>query len=79
MQQRTENDAWLADVFEEHRARLRAVAYRMLGSLPDPDDTVQDAWVRFSQSDADSVDNMGGYLTTIVARICLNMLRARRG
>lgn len=75
---RTEDGTWLAEVFEKHRAHLRAVAYRMLGSLPDADDAVQDAWVRFSQSQADGVDNLGGYLTTIVARICLNTLRARK-
>jgi RNA polymerase sigma-70 factor (ECF subfamily) len=69
---------WLAEVFEKHRARMRAVAYRMLGSLPDADDAVQDAWVRFSQSDTGGVDNVGGYLTTIVARVCLNTLRARK-
>jgi RNA polymerase sigma-70 factor (ECF subfamily) len=73
---RTEDDTWLAEVFEEHRAHLRAVAYRMLGSLPDADDAVQDAWVRFSQSHAAGVDNLRGYLTTIVARVCLNTLRA---
>ncbi len=78
MQQRTGDDGWLAEVFEEHRARLRAVAYRMLGSLPDADDAVQDAWVRFSQSEAGGVDNLGGFLTTIVARVCLNTLRARK-
>lgn len=78
MQQRTGDDGWLAERFEEHRARLRAVAYRMLGSLPDADDAVQDAWVRFSQSDAGGVDNLGGFLTTIVARVCLNTLRARK-
>jgi len=75
---RTEDGTWLAEVFEEHRAHLRAVAYRMLGSLPDADDAVQDAWVRFSQSQAGGVDSLGGYLTTIVARICLNTLRARK-
>jgi RNA polymerase sigma-70 factor (ECF subfamily) len=68
---------WLADRFEEHRARLRAIAYRMLGSLSDADDAVQDAWVRLSRSGADDVENLGGWLTTIVARVCLNMLRAR--
>lgn len=78
MQRRTGDDAWLAEVFEEHRARLRAVAYRMLGSLADADDAVQDAWVRFSQSDAGGVENLGGFLTTIVARVCLNTLRARK-
>ena len=77
MWQRT-GDGWLAEAFEEHRPRLRAVAYRMLGSLPDADDAVQDAWVRFSQSGADGVENLGGYLTTIVARVCLNALRARK-
>jgi RNA polymerase sigma factor (sigma-70 family) len=76
--QATQDGIWLAEVFEEHRARLRAVAYRMLGSLPDADDAVQDAWVRFSQAEAGSVDNLGGFLTTIVARVCLNMLRARK-
>jgi RNA polymerase sigma factor (sigma-70 family) len=75
---RTEDGAWLAEAFEEHRAHLRAVAYRMLGSLPDADDAVQDAWVRFSRSEAYRVDNLGGFLTTIVARVCLNMLRARK-
>jgi RNA polymerase sigma factor (sigma-70 family) len=75
---RTEDGTWLAEVFEEHRAHLRAVAYRMLGSLPDADDAVQDAWVRFSQSRVGEVDNVGGYLTTIVARVCLNTLRGRK-
>jgi RNA polymerase sigma factor (sigma-70 family) len=72
-----EGSAWLADRFEEHRGHLRAVAYRMLGSLTEADDAVQDAWVRVSQAGTDGVDNLGGWLTTIVARICLNMLRAR--
>jgi RNA polymerase sigma-70 factor (ECF subfamily) len=71
-------DGWLAERFEQHRPRLRAVAYRMLGSLPDADDAVQDAWVRFSRSQADGVENLGGFLTTIVARVCLNTLRARK-
>lgn len=78
MQRRAEDATRLAERFEEHRARLRAVAYRMLGSLPDADDAVQDAWVRFSQSDVDSVDNLGGFLTTIVARVCLSKMRARK-
>src|ERR1700722_19709781 len=69
---------WLADRFEEHRARLRAVAYRMLGSLTEADDAVQDAWLRLSRSGADEVENLGGWLTTIVARVCLNMLRSRK-
>src|SRR5580698_2568339 len=69
---------WLADRFEEHRAHLRAVAYRLLGSLPDADDAVQDTWLRFSRAGAADVGNLGGWLTTIVARVSLNMLRARR-
>jgi RNA polymerase sigma-70 factor (ECF subfamily) len=69
---------WLAERFEEHRAHLRAVAYRMLGSLTEADDAVQDTWLRLSRSGAGEVDNLGGWLTTIVARVCLNMLRARR-
>src|SRR5215471_767470 len=69
---------WLADRFEEHRGRLRAVAYRMLGSLSEADDAVQDAWVRVNRAGADSVDDMGAWLTTIVARVSLNALRARR-
>src|SRR5438128_7520100 len=68
---------WLADRFEEHRAHLRAVAYRMLGSLTEADDAVQDAWLRLSRSGAGEVKNLGGWLTTIVARVCLNMLRSR--
>jgi RNA polymerase sigma-70 factor, ECF subfamily len=78
VQRRAEDGTWLAQVFEEHRARLRAVAYRMLGSLPDADDAVQDAWLRFSRSDTSDVDNLGGFLTTIVSRVCLNTLRARK-
>jgi RNA polymerase sigma factor (sigma-70 family) len=68
---------WLADRFEEERAHLRAVAYRMLGSLDDADDAVQDAWLRVSRAGADDVANLGGWLTTIIARVCLNMLRSR--
>src|SRR5438445_13525117 len=68
---------WLADRFEEHRAHLRAVAYRMLGSLTEADDAVQDTWLRLSRSGAGKVENLGGWLTTIVARVCLNMLRSR--
>jgi RNA polymerase sigma factor (sigma-70 family) len=74
---RTDDCSWLAERFEEHRARLRAVAYRILGSLSDADDAVQDTWVRFSRSGADGVDNLAGFLTTIVVRVCLNTLRAR--
>jgi RNA polymerase sigma factor (sigma-70 family) len=68
---------WLANRFEEHRTRLRAVAYRMLGSLSEADDAVQDAWLRVSRSGADDVENLDGWLTTVVARVCLNMLRSR--
>jgi RNA polymerase sigma factor (sigma-70 family) len=71
-----DND-WLADRFEEHRTHLRAVAYRMLGSLSDADDAVQDTWLRLGRSGAAEVENLGAWLTTIVARVCLNMLRAR--
>jgi RNA polymerase sigma-70 factor, ECF subfamily len=68
---------WLAERFEAHRAHLRAVAYRMLGSLSEADDTVQDAWLRLSRADTGAVDNLGGWLTTMVARLCLDRLRAR--
>ncbi|MCM3921200.1 sigma-70 family RNA polymerase sigma factor [Frankia sp. AiPs1] len=68
----------LARRFEEHRGHLRAVAYRMLGSVDEADDAVQDAWLRLSRSDAGGIENLGGWLTTVVARICLNMLRTRR-
>ena len=69
---------WLAEGFEQNRARLRAVAYRMLGSLAEADDAVQEAWLRLSRADASGVDNLGAWLTTIVARVCLNELRSRR-
>lgn len=72
----TEDD-WLAERFEEHRGRLKAVAYRMLGSVTEADDAVQDAWLRLSRSGADGVENLGGWLTTVVARVCLNVLRSR--
>lgn len=68
---------WLADRFEEHRPRLRSVAYRMLGSISEADDAVQDTWMRLSRSGAGEVDNLGGWLTTVVARVCLNFLRSR--
>jgi len=67
-----------AQQFEEHRTRLRAVAYRMLGSLSEADDAVQETWLRLNRVDADEVDNLGGWLTTVVARVALNMLRSRR-
>jgi RNA polymerase sigma factor (sigma-70 family) len=69
---------WLAERFTEHRPHLRAVAYRMLGSLSDADDAVQEAWLRLSRSDASGVENMAGWLTTIVARVSLNMLQSRK-
>src|SRR5687768_17723309 len=73
-----DDDEFLAQQFEEHRTRLRAVAYRMLGSLSEADDAVQETWLRLSRSDADKVENLGGWLTTVVARVSLNMLRSRR-
>ncbi len=72
-----END-WLAERFEEQRTHLRAVAYRMLGSLTEADDAVQDTWVRASRAETSEVENLGGWLTTITARVCLNMLRSRK-
>ena len=69
---------WLAERFEEHRTHLRAVAYRMLGSLAEADEAVQDSWLRVSRSGADGVENLRGWLTTIVARVCLNALQARK-
>src|SRR5213078_3275918 len=69
---------WLAERFEEHRTRLRGVAYRMLGSLSEADDAVQEAWLRLSRTDASEVENLGGWLTTVVGRVSLNMLRSRR-
>lgn len=71
-------DDWAASAFEQQRAHLRGVAYRMLGSLSDADDAVQDAWLRFSAADTREVENLRGWLTTVVARVCLNMLRSRR-
>jgi RNA polymerase sigma-70 factor, ECF subfamily len=69
---------WLAERFEEHRPRLRAVAYRMLGSLSEADDAVQEAWLRLSRSDTGEIENLGGWLTTVVGRVSLNMLRSRK-
>ena len=68
---------FLAEQFEEHRSRLRGVAYRMLGSLSEADDAVQEAWLRLSRTDSDEIENMGGWLTTVVARVSLNMVRSR--
>ncbi len=72
-----DENQWLAERFEEHRSHMRAVAYRMLGSLAEADDAVQDTWLRLSRAGTSEVENLGGWLTTIVARVCLNMLRAR--
>ncbi len=68
---------WLAQRFEKNRTHLRAVAYRMLGSLSEADDAVQEAWLRLSRSDTSGIENLGGWLTTVVGRVCLNMLRSR--
>jgi RNA polymerase sigma factor (sigma-70 family) len=69
---------FLAEQFEQHRSRLRAVAYKMLGSVSDADDAVQETWLRLSRDDRSDVENLGGWLTTVVARVSLNMLRSRR-
>jgi RNA polymerase sigma factor (sigma-70 family) len=69
---------WLAERFEAHRPRLRAVAWRLLGSAAEADDAVQETWLRLSRTDPAGVDNLGGWLTTVVARVCLNQLRSRR-
>jgi RNA polymerase sigma factor (sigma-70 family) len=74
-----QEDDWLAARFEENRDRLRAVAYRVLGSQQEAEDAVQESWIRLSRSDTGSIDNLGGWLTTVVGRICLDMLRLRRG
>src|SRR5215216_5441585 len=68
---------WLAQRFEEHRSHLRAVAYRMLGSLSEADDAVQEAWFRLNRSESSGIENLGGWLTTVVGRVCLDMLRSR--
>src|SRR5262245_65941920 len=72
------DQAWLAESFEADRSHLRGVAYRMLGSVSEADDAVQEAWIRLSRSDASDVENLRAWLTTVVARVCLNLLRARR-
>src|SRR2546425_702637 len=73
-----EDRGWLATRFEENRTHLKAVAYRMLGSVSEAEDAVQDAWLRLSRSDTSGVENLDGWLTTIVARVCLDMLRSRK-
>jgi RNA polymerase sigma-70 factor (ECF subfamily) len=69
---------WLAEQFEGNRGRLRAVAFRMIGSLSEAEDAVQEAWLRLSRAEAHEIDNLGGWLTTVVARVCLDMLRSRK-
>src|SRR5690348_7272996 len=69
---------WQAEQFERSRAHLRAVAYRMLGSGAEADDAVQEAWIRFARADTTAVENLRGWLTTVVSRVCLDMLRARK-
>ena len=69
--------AWQTEQFEQHRARLRAVAYRMLGSVTDAEDAVQEAWLRLNRARDQPIDNLGGWLTTVVGRVCIDMLRAR--
>lgn len=73
-----DDSKWLAQRFEENRGHMRGVAYRMLGSLSEADDAVQEAWIRLSLSDAGNIQNLSGWLTTVVARVCLDMLRSRR-
>lgn len=69
---------WLAERFEDHRSRLKAVAYRMLGSATEAEDAVQETWIRLSRSEPGDVENLGGWLTTVVARVCLNALQSRK-
>ncbi len=71
-------DDWLAHKFEENRAHLRAVAYRMLGSLGEADDAVQEAWLRLNRSDGKDIENLSGWLTTVIGRVCLDLLRSRK-
>lgn len=73
-----DENAWLAQRFEANRSHLRSVAYRMLGSLSDADDAVQEAWIRLSRTDTGEIDNLQAWLTAVVARVCLNLLRARK-
>jgi RNA polymerase sigma-70 factor (ECF subfamily) len=73
-----EDREWLAEQFEANRPRLNAVAYRMLGSVSEAEDAVQESWLRLSRSEPDRISNLGGWLTTVVGRVCLDMLRARR-
>src|SRR5438445_5103471 len=75
---RVNEQSWQTEQFERHRPHLQAVAYRLLGSVSEAEDAVQDAWLRLNRSDTDAVANIGGWLTTVVGRVCLDMLRARR-
>jgi RNA polymerase sigma factor (sigma-70 family) len=70
--------SWLTERFEENRPRLRGVAYRMLGSLTEAEDAVQEAWLRLNRIDSATVENLGGWLTTVVSRVCLDILRSRK-
>ena|SRR5215472_1036355 len=69
---------WLAQKFEENRRHLRALAYRMLGSLSEADDAVQEAWLRLNRSDPNEIENLSGWLTTVIGRVCVDMLRSRK-
>jgi RNA polymerase sigma factor (sigma-70 family) len=73
-----DDHAWIEQQFEQHRSHLRAVAYRMLGSVSEADDALQESWLRLNRADASGIENPGGWLTTVVARVCLNMLRSRQ-
>ena len=73
-----DEQGWLTERFEENRSRLRGVAYRMLGSLSEAEDAVQEAWLRLNRVETDSLENLGGLLTTVVSRMCLDMLRSRK-
>ena len=73
-----DHETWQAEQFEAHRSHLQAVAYRMLGSVGEAEDAVQEAWLRLSRSDDGAISNLAGWLTTVVGRVCLDMLRARR-
>jgi RNA polymerase sigma factor (sigma-70 family) len=73
-----DDNPWLTELFEDHRPRLRAVAYRMLGSMAEADDAVQEAWLRLHRTDTSDVENLGGWLTTVVARVCLNAMQSRK-
>src|SRR4029434_10412863 len=73
-----DQQSWLTERFEESRPLLRGVAYRMLGSLSEAEDAVQEAWLRLNRIDTATIENLGGWLTTVVSRVCLDMLRSRR-